>query len=257
MRTKWLNLILHTSSLIQRIKDSLFISHGLGSVVRVVALIFVSFFFVIVSTPFTLLVKDGKEDKELRRLLSFSFLIPTTVLWIVKLLFVVFFVFVMGYSWFEVESTREVVDSTSTRIYSLGEGDFVNISDIRISFDTFPTYSLNIEGAIGRGDYDSVLVVLSSEDDVYTRYLLDGVEDDGGWVISKDFNTGDVPDGEYSVSVAGVDSDEGVRSPFIDAGAVTFEEPLWFSVLQSLDVYLNSLIIVFIGVSIFLTLILI
>ena len=51
MRTRLANLILHTTSLIHKKKNQLFVSHALASVVNVFILILLEIFLLIISIP--------------------------------------------------------------------------------------------------------------------------------------------------------------------------------------------------------------
>ena len=255
MRTKWLNLILHTSSLIHKTKEKLIASHGLSTVALVVYLFVLTFFFVLISTPFNLVSRKDKEDVKLRQSLSLTFLIPTMVLWLFKLVTVILLVFVFGYSWFSLQSSGETEELTALRIFDLTEQeDYLQIESYTANIDSFPGMKLEISGEVKNPDYEEVLISLSSTEDEYIRYFVEVIEDDS-WSLEKNFRIKEVPQGTYKLEIAGVQRDDMTRSVFVYLEDVEFKNPIWFNIIQSLDLYLNYLIIFFVGISVFLTLI--
>lgn len=257
MRTKWLNFIIRLSSIIQKTKDKLVTTHGFMSIFRVLSLIGLTIVYVFISTPFTLLAKEDKETVKIRKTLSLTFLIPTTILWIVKLLLVVIFVFILGYNWFEVEFVEDVKESTVLKIYELNEKESLPaIEAVSYKISTFPNINLSVTGDDTASNYDQILVVLSSVNDKYVRYYIEDV-DQGSWRLDKVYGVNEVPEGEYVLEVAGINSILNNRSQFTVVDEVNFDIPLWFGILQSIDMYLNYIIIVFVGISVFLTLIII
>lgn len=255
MRTKWLNLILHTSSKLQKIKNDLLISHGLKSVFMVLWLILMTMFFVLISIPFTFVVKEDSKSREIKKLLSLSFLLPITILWVVKLGFVFAFLFVLGYSWFnvvtkETESINEVI-----RIHEFREDlTLYPPADISPELSTFPEFILTVTGDVQGRDANAVLLTLSSSEDTYTRYFLVDVEEDSSWKLEKIFGLEEIPSGEYRLRAASVNTEDMAQSSWGEVVQVDFHNPLWFSTLQSLDLLLNLVIILFVGVSVLLTL---
>ena len=258
MRTKWLNLILHSSSLIQKTKNSLIASHGLKSVFYVIYLFLLTLFFVLISTPFNLVSHKDKNDVILRQTLSLTFLIPTLVLWFLKLLSVALLIFVFGYSWFSIQFSEDANETVSLKILDLSENNsYPEIDDYFSELDMWPSMKLNISGKLASISYDSVVVSLISSEDDYVRYFIEELDSEGNWNVEKSFRLEEVPVGTYGVEIAGVNTSSLDRTSFIYVESLEFEDPLWFSVVKSLDMFLNWLIILFVGVSIFLTLIII
>ena len=258
MRTKWLNLILHTSSLIQKSKNELLLAHGLNSILKVILLILMTFFYVIISVPFTLLVKGDKETIKLKESLTLSFLLPVTIIWIVKLLLVMVFLLFLDYSWFDIELSEIKEDSTSLRIYELMEDQEISIpTNTEFKLITFPRLVLEIRGEAVEDDISKILVGFVSKNSPRTRYFVGNIKEDGTWIIEKSFNLRESLEGIYELEVSSIKEEEGTRSTFSYIGDLEFETPVWFSILQSFDMYLNYLIVFFVGISVCLTLIII
>jgi len=93
MRRRWTNLILHTTALIHKKKQSLLVSHALKSVLDIFIIIFLELFLLLISFPLYLTSKEenvgDRTQYKIRRVLTLSFLVVILTVWLIKLLVIV------------------------------------------------------------------------------------------------------------------------------------------------------------------------
>ena len=90
MRSRWVNLILHATALVQKTKDKLLVTHSIKSVFIILALVVLETFLALISLPLYLVQKvapvgSKAEQYRSRRLITLSLLTFIGVVWIIKL----------------------------------------------------------------------------------------------------------------------------------------------------------------------------
>ena len=259
MRTGWTNLILHTTALVYRRKQNLLVSHSFQSVFDVFVIIFLELFLALISLPLYLVSKEsdlgGKQQYKIRRVVSLSLLLSILIIWVLKLIFVVAvpMYFDTRQAFFVAEKSGQSLLTQSEFILS----DIYNAkTDIAISPPTVDGTLTIDNGRVyiqGKGNIGTDVVVTIKNDRVDNsgvNFYIANVDSSGSWSLGSNGDDARLTPGKYQLQAITYDSQLKARSPLSVVRSFEVGQD-WRGAMDNVDVYLNYIVVVFLGLSIF------
>lgn len=258
MRRGWTNLVLHTTALIYKKKQSLLVSHAFKAVLDIFIIIFLELFLVFISFPLYLMSKEenignGTQYK-IRRILTLSLLFGILTIWLVKLLLIV------GLPLY-FDTRQFLVSSEKKEQSQIVEQDFIlpNVYGAEIDNSLSPPVVENLKEIgdnhlfiDGKGSEDTKAVLNISNvqtDDTLQNtsiktYVAD-IDETGYWSVETNINNFSLLPGEYRLEVMAYDEMANTRSDTSQVKYFEITQNWQDKVIIRLDTYLNYLVIIF------------
>ncbi len=256
MRTGWTNLVLHTTALIYKKKQSLLVSHALKSILDIFIIIFLELFLALISFPLYLTSKeenvgDGSQYK-IRRILSLSFLIVILTAWLVKLLLMV------GLPLY-FDTRLFLVSSEGKEQNQIVEQNFIlpDVYGAEIDSSLLPPIVENLkeigDGHLfidGKGNENTKAVVSINniqtgdtlQDTGIKTYVVD-IDEAGYWSVETNINNFSLLPGEYRLEVMTYDDMANTRSDTSQTSYFEITQDWGDKIIVRLDTYLNYFVI--------------
>ncbi len=260
IHASWTNFILHASSFIAERKNRLQTAHALAAILLVIELMLAEVWLAIISLPLYLVTKNvagkttGTGQYKARRVITLSVLSSILVIWIIKLLIILLFLFVLDpREAFQVQETNTQIDQALTVTTSIPKAAVdAKLSVPHITTATGTQGSVTITGtAKPNQTVVAILQEAHGADSENPPGLYSGKADNAGqFTIAEDKGVFYVPVGDYIVSVVTYDEARGTKSQTSNGLKFTVAEHPARHILHFLDQILNLLVFGFIIVGI-------
>jgi len=259
MRTSWTNLILHTTALIYRRKESLLVSHAFKAVLDVLFIVVLELFLAFISFPLYLVSKEsdlgGKKQYKVRRVISLSLLTTILVVWVLKLIFVVAvpFYFDTRQAFFVSETGGQAAAISSDYLLP-------NIYSVRVDESVLPptiSDALKIQNGRlflgGKGDPGtSVIMTIRKEatgEQGGVDFYITSVDEAGSWSMGTDKDSARLAPGKYWLQVMSYHPQSNTISALSPIQSFVIGQD-WRWVGDRVDIYLNYTVVTFLILSI-------
>lgn len=259
MRHRWTNWILHTTAKIQQKKQALLTDHAFKSALDVFSIVFLELFLLILSLPLYLVTQPntgGGEEQvqfKIRRVLSLSVLTVLLILWLFKLLFIVYLSFFSpssSYSISDLEASEEsTLELTQLHAESWTESPEVETPMLEqvVSDDGGNIFFT------GKAEPNSVVAIYlsSSNFDVSSLKVYSSRSDEAGiWNMGHEHRVFHLSPGTYSVEMVTYDEALQAKSPLSAVVSFNVEIPQDEVLFEKIDSVLNitTFLFVLIGV---------
>jgi len=250
----WTNLILHTTSRIQGKKQALLTDHALKSVLDVFGIIVLEVFLLVISLPLYLVTKPmvGAEENvqyKTRRILSLTVLGAIFVLWLFKLLLILWASFFSGQNAYEIGALQPSQESAL---------EYVNYQASTWKEDA--TLSAPVITEVASDEDENVYFKGSSTPNTVVAIYLSDVEangqsslklysvrsdENGQWEMLHEERIYHMTAGEYWVQAVAYDELSSSKSPASAPVAFELQKPLEDMLLENVDRVLNLVILLF------------
>lgn len=268
MRAKWLKFVLRLTNQIYKRKQALLNVEGFGVVTSVLSLFVYELFLALVSFPLYLGIKPEKVtaffkekgtyekvsyDYSLRRILTLTSASVIFLVWLIKLIIILFTPNVVGPLQLYTISNLEVSDIlesnliiTETQIQTAKVLDVMKKPKL-VSIDKIRKGGYVFSGT-GQPQAEIVLFLSDTQTAIYT----DTIDDLGNWRIEYAKTDFKLNEGNHAVSAFCYDKKTGSRSQLSDQQYFKVKTTLLEKVFNNFDIFLNITLIVIIALGIFL-----
>lgn len=250
MRTRWTNLILHTTALIAKKKRDLTVSHAFAGIANVILIVFLEIFLAVVSLPLYFAVEQKKLGKasgySMRRVITVSSAVALLFIWSVKIVLVVGIPLYFDAKQTSDASVRQSLES------SVLFGAYAMRSDPAADVPSWESITETCGDRIimrGAGRPDThVIAVVSKADESETLnqgsvLYAAGVGENGEWAIETDTNALALRPGAYYARLMSYDVSERSKSVLSDTRYFEVRENEMRKTIRTTDRYLNYAII--------------
>ncbi len=261
MKTRWITLILHLTSLIQKAKQKLFITTSYKSIFILVEIVFLEIILFFVSIPLYFVqntTKDtGTKQYRTRRVITLSVLIGIGCLWLIKLIIglVGLFLFANLPSFQVNEFTRNEPTTTEEKQILETEGATVSnaLQPVKVTgARRLPSGSVQMNGTASPATH--VLLYVSrdgatSSDVVGMTILRTQADAKGVWSVAPKEQQFIFTKGTYISQGVSFDPEKRLKSPAGQAVSFSVQsQPLsLLTVIRTADTMLNWLGLILIG----------
>ncbi|GEM_PF-1587410 len=262
LRQRWTNLILHTSALIYRQKESLLTAHALSAFFTVFSIIGAEVFLTVVSLPSYLVTTSeayGSTGEEVqyktRRALTLSLLIGILILWAIKMIFILGLSFAANPSEYRIRETgtkTTTLDTLAPHVIAAAVDPALPVPAILSVAQNKTDSAVLVQGKAVPGAWIMVYMAhaASAKPNQQMLKMYTGQAAlDGAWTVEEDRNVFSMPAGEYQLTAVNFDGERHVKSnPSSPPVNFTVRDPWFQALFHRLDFILNLLAILFISV---------
>ena len=264
LRDSWSNKILHLSSFINAKKNDIILANGLKAFITVLAIIGAEILLLIISLPSYLATRDSDitgdhpeaKQYKLRRALTLGTIGTLLIIWIVKLLLILFLVWHTNtYGTVKINETnnQNVVLNTVAHDMLVAVVDS-KLAPPHVSVVSTEHGEVALSGTAPRGD---AVIILFSETGkqanlppkIYTAWA----DKNGKFTLTEDSSVFNLPPAEYNVSAITYDQVHKTKSANSTTFSFIVNRPLDELVVHKLDIFLNILALIAIVIGLFVT----
>ena len=270
MRYSWLNLLLRVSNKIFQKKQTLVKREGISAALVVLQLISLEMLLVVVSLPLYLSLRPDRVvaffaekesyakvafDYRLRRILTLTGVGIILVIWIIKLLLIIFVPLVFGPLQLytvseprppELTSIEEQVMEQEIGIQSANLVQNLLVPELEgVTKTVRENYIFE-----GVGEPSTSVVLLIS--DVHTAVYTADVDEDGAWEVEHSQELFELNEGNHLISAFTYNADSGTRSDFSSEQYFKVESTWIDRLVTNFDTLANWAIVAVVSVGVFL-----
>lgn len=263
LQRSWLNTILHTSAFINTKKQELLKANALKSFINVLTIVASETFLSVISIPLYLTDAGNKirSEKEalykLRRAMTLVIITPLVIIWFLKFVLIgtnlLYFNPQENFATKVTSPHQEVTEYDTAKLITLRTNPDVEVPVIN-SITVDGNDELVVKGSAKKDSGIVVYVAFSpqgKEGQNFNLYLLNS-DEEGKWELRKEAAKTYDYSGKYTVRAFVDNSLIGEKSKISSPVYFTVDPSLEYSLIRTIDAWLNILMFAFLGIGIFL-----